>query len=167
MTDAQPTPSAAAPQQPVVIERTYPASVSDLWNLWTTKTGFASWWGPEGFRVEVHTLDARAGGALHYDMIADTPEAIAAMNSMGQPLTHSTHGWFADFTPETRLVLMHKIDFVRGMAPYDSKVDVDFQPVGDRARMVVTIHPHADPHWTRMATQGFRSQFGKLDRRLV
>ena len=62
---------------------------------------------------------------------------------------------------------MHKIDFVRGMAPYDSKVDVDFQPVGDRARMVVTIHPHADPHWTRMATQGFRSQFGKLDRRLV
>ena len=34
----------------VVIERTYRAEVNELWDLWTTKDGFESWWGPQGFR---------------------------------------------------------------------------------------------------------------------
>jgi hypothetical protein len=31
--------------------------------------------------------------------------------------------------------------------------------------MVVTVHPHRDPHWTKMSTEGFRSQLTKLDKR--
>jgi hypothetical protein len=31
----------------------------ELWKLWTTKDGFESWWGPEGFRADVHTIEAR------------------------------------------------------------------------------------------------------------
>ncbi|MGJ0535633.1 MAG: hypothetical protein ACR65W_20600 [Methylocystis sp.] len=42
----------------------------------------------KGFRVEVHVLEARKGGALEYDMIADAPEAIAAMKGMGAILPH-------------------------------------------------------------------------------
>jgi uncharacterized protein YndB with AHSA1/START domain len=155
----------AAPQAVVVIERTYPARVEDLWALWTTKAGFESWWGPEGFRVEVHALDARAGGALEYDMIADAPEAIAAMKSMNQPLSHNTHGRFAEFRPGERLTLVHLIDFVPGSEPYESTIEVDFSAAGDRARMVVTLHPHLDPHWTKMSVEGFSSQLTKLDRR--
>ena len=37
----------------MVLERTYEATAQELWELWTTKEGFESWWGPEGFRVEV------------------------------------------------------------------------------------------------------------------
>ena len=69
-------------QSSVVVERTYRARLQELWDLWTTKEGFESWWGPEGFRVEVRTLEARTGGALHYAMIADAPEAIAAMKRL-------------------------------------------------------------------------------------
>src|ERR1700736_1917583 len=43
----------------VVVERTYRAGAQELWDLWTTKEGFESWWGPEGFRVEVYKLEAR------------------------------------------------------------------------------------------------------------
>src|SRR5256885_13883109 len=75
----------------VVVERTYRAPVEELWALWTTKEGFESWWGPEGFRVEVHALDARVGGALHYDMIAATPEMIEAMKRMGRPASMPAH----------------------------------------------------------------------------
>ena len=32
------------------IERTYSDSVEDVWDLWTTKPGIESWWGPEGRR---------------------------------------------------------------------------------------------------------------------
>jgi uncharacterized protein YndB with AHSA1/START domain len=156
---------AAAPQAAVVVERTYRASVEELWALWTTKAGFESWWGPEGFRVEVHALEAKTGGALDYDMIADAPEAIAAMKEMGQPLSHGTRGTFAEFRPHERLSLVHVIDFVPGSETYQSLIEVDFSAAGDQARMVVTLHPHLDPHWTKMSLEGFTSQLTKLDRR--
>jgi uncharacterized protein YndB with AHSA1/START domain len=157
--------AAAAPQAAVVVQRTYRARVEDLWALWTTKAGFESWWGPGGFRVAVHEMEARAGGALRYDMIADAPEAIVAMKSMGQPLSHVTRGKFAEFSPFTRLTLVHVIDFVPGSPTYESLIEVDFSDLGDQARMVVTIHPHLDPFWTRMSVEGFTSQLGKLDQR--
>ena len=154
-----------APEAAVVIERTYRAAVEDLWALWTTKPGFESWWGPEGFRVEVHRLEPRMGGALEYDMIADAPEAIAAMEQMGQPLSHGTRGTYAEFRPNERLRLVHVIDFVPGADPYEHTIEVDFGPSGDQARMTVTVHPHFNETWTKMALEGFTSQLTKLDRR--
>jgi len=165
MNDTNSTDGAAAPQAAVVIERTYPARAEELWALWTTKAGFESWWGPEGFRVEVHILDGRPGGALEYDMIADAPEAVAAMKSMGQPLSHGTRGIFTEFRPYEHLRLVHVIDFVPDVEPYESVIEVGFSETGDRARMVVTLHPHVDPHWTKMSVEGFSSQLTKLDRR--
>ena len=156
---------AGTPQAKVVVERTYRARTQDLWELWTTKAGFESWWGPEGFRVELHALDARAGGALEYDMIADAPEAIAAMKRMGQPLSHHTRGRFVKFEALERLTLVHVIDFIAGVEPYESTIEVDFHQMADRARMVVTLHPHRDPHWTKMSAMGFQSQLTKLDKR--
>ena len=165
MSDETKSAGATAPQAVVIVERTYRARVEDLWALWTTKAGFESWWGPEGFRVEVHALEARAGGALEYDMIADAPEAIAAMKEMGQPVSHGTRGVYAEFRPHQRLSLVHVIDFVPGSPTYESLIEVDFSAVGDKARMVVTIHPHLDPHWTKMSLEGFSSQLTKLDAR--
>jgi len=156
---------ADTPREKVVIERTYRARVEELWELWTTEQGFESWWGPEGFRVEVHALEARAGGKLEYDMIADAPDAIAAMRRMGQPLSHGTRGRYAELEPLVRLKLVHVIDFIRGVEPYESTIEVDFHAVGDRARMVTTLHPHRDPHWTKMSAEGYRSQLTKLDER--
>ena len=154
-----------AQQTSVVVERTYRATLVEVWALWTTKDGFGSWWGPEGFRVEVHALEARAGGALEYDMIADAPEAIAAMKQAGFAPSHATHGHFAEFRPMERLSLVHVIDFLPGVAPYETTIEVAFQPLGDHVRMLVTLHPHRDPQWTKASAAGFASQIGKLDRR--
>jgi len=76
--------TAAANRPKIVIERTYRAAVEELWELWTTKEGFESWWGPEGFRAKVHAIEARGNGKLHYDMIADTPEMVVVI-----PITES------------------------------------------------------------------------------
>jgi len=157
--------SAGATRPKVVVERTYRARVEELWELWTTKQGFESWWGPEGFRVEVHTLEARVGGALHYDMIADAPEQIAAMQRMGRPTSHETRGRFAEISPHTRLAITHVIDFVPAVGPYESTMVVEFFPSGESVRMVVTLDPMHDEEFTRMSTMGFASQLTKLDRR--
>ena len=136
-----------------------------MWALWTTKEGFESWWGPEGFRVEVHALDARLGGALHYDMIADAPEKIEAMKQMGQPTSHETRGTFTELTPRERLVITHVIDFLPGVTPYESTIVVEFFPSGASVRMVVTLDPLHNEEFTKMQKEGFTSQLTKLDKR--
>jgi uncharacterized protein YndB with AHSA1/START domain len=146
----------------VVIERTYDARPEDLWALWTTKEGFESWWGPVGFRVEVQALEARVGGRLQYDMIAATPETVAAMKAQGAPVSHATTGWFAEVAPYTRLAITHRIDFIGPVPPYDATMTVDFVPVDGGVRMVVTLDPMHDPEFGRMQSEGFTSQLTKL-----
>jgi uncharacterized protein YndB with AHSA1/START domain len=155
----------SAANQKVVVERTYRASVRELWDLWATREGFESWWGPEGFRVEVHALDPSAGGALHYSMIADAPEMVAAMRQMGRPVSTETRGRFSEFRPYTRLALTHVIDFIPGVAAYESTTAVDFEPSGDHVRMIVTVDPMHDEQMTQMALMGLTSQLSKLDKR--
>ena len=149
----------------VVIERTFRARVEELWELWTTKDGFESWWGPEGFRVEVHEMDAREGGRIHYDMIADTPEMVEAMREMGSPDRHETRGWFEEIQPPRRIVLKHVIDFLPGVEPYESTMMVELHEAGEHARMVVTLQPMHDAETSGMQREGFTSQLTKLERR--
>ena len=149
----------------LVVERTYRATVQELWELWTTKDGFESWWGPEGFRVEVQEIDARLGGTLRYDMIADAPEMVAAMKKMGQPLSHETRGTFSQLEPHRRLTLTHLIDFLPGVKPYESTMVMELFPSGGNVRMVVHLSAMHDAEMTRMQLEGFTSQIGKLDKR--
>lgn len=158
---------AAAGTNRIIIERTYRAQVEELWALWTTKDGFEAWWGPDGFRVEVRALDPRVGGTLHYDMIADAPAQIAAMKQMGQPTSHETRGTFTAISVHQRLAITHVIDFLPGVEPYESTVDVEFVASGDTVRMVITLDPMHSEEFTKMAVMGWTSQLTKLDRRFA
>lgn len=150
----------------LVIERTYAAKPEELWELWTTKGGFESWWGPQEFRADVHTIEPRQGGALHYDMVANSPEAVAAMEGMGAPTTQPCRGTFSEFQPHERLVLTQVIDFLPGVVPYDSTIAVDFfAATQGRVRMVVTLSQMHDAATTSMQREGFLSQLSKLDKR--
>ena len=157
------TNKAAFTAQPAIeFERRYDASVQDLWDLWTTKEGFESWWGPEGFRVEVHVIDPTVGGELFYDMIADGAEQIEHMKKMGMPLSHETRGTFVMVEPNRRLKIRHVIDFIPGLEPYDNNIVVEFVPEGSSVRMLVAIDRHPEEEWTRRAAAGFESQLTKL-----
>ena len=165
MNDELHSEAAGAARPQVVVERTYRARAEDLWQLWTTKEGFESWWGPEGFRVEVHAIEARPGGALRYDMIADAPDQIEAMKQLGQPTSHPTHGKFTEVRPHQRLAITHVIDFLPGVKPYESTMVVELFPSGDTVRMRVTLDPMHNEEFTKMSTVGFNSQLEKLEKR--
>jgi uncharacterized protein YndB with AHSA1/START domain len=151
----------------VVIERTYRAKLEDVWALWTTKDGFESWWGPQGFRADVQEIDARVGGALRYDMVADTPEMIAAMKQAGRPASHATRSRFTELEARSRLVITSVIDFLPGVAVYESNIAVDFTSSGDSVRMVVTLDPMHTEEFSKMQKEGFTSQLTKLDKRFA
>lgn len=151
----------------LTIERTYSAPLDKVWGLWTTKDGFESWWGPQGFRVQVGELDAREGGALRYEMMAATPEMIAEMERMGQPPSHSVQARYAGFKPRQHLVITSVIDFLPDVAAYENRIAVDFSAEGPHVRMVVKLEPMHDPEMSRMQQQGFTSQLTKVDARFA
>jgi uncharacterized protein YndB with AHSA1/START domain len=149
-------------QAGIRLERRYEATVEDLWFLWTTKEGFEAWWGPEGFRVEVHKLDLRVGGELVYDMIAAAPEQIEFMKKANMPLSHGVRGTFVEIVPLQRLEISQLIDFIPGRRPYENRTRVEFFPAGNSVRMVINTEEHLDKEWTQRATAGWESQLTKL-----
>jgi len=42
---------------------------------------------------------------------------------------------------------------------------IEFFPLGERVRMVITLHPMHNEEFTKMSAEGFTSQLTKLDRR--
>lgn len=151
----------------LTIERVYVARVEELWDLWTTKSGFESWWGPQGFRTEVDTLEARPGGLLAYWMIAADAEQIAAMQKMGMPTRNSVRATFTEVKPHEHLVITNVIDFVPGVQPYESTIAVSFHPMGRSVRMVTKLAPMHAPEWTQRQVAGYTSQLTKLDQRFT
>jgi uncharacterized protein YndB with AHSA1/START domain len=149
-------------RSPIVIERTYRARVEQLWELWTTKEGFESWWGSEGSRVAVHTLEPREGGRLYYGMLAATPADIAARTQLGLAPSSSVRASFTAFTPYRRLILTHVVDFVPGVKPYEQTIAVEFFPAGDTVRMVTTIEGMHNEEFTQTSVRVFTGQLNSL-----
>jgi uncharacterized protein YndB with AHSA1/START domain len=149
------------------IERTYAASLDDVWALWTTSAGIESWWGPEGFDVSVISLDLRPGGALIYRMTATGPQQVAFMKQAGMPLSSDCRVTYTDVSPSRRLAYSTLADFVPGVTPYAVATVVEFQAAGDRVKLTVTVDAMHDDLWTERARAGFESQMRKLDGLLV
>ena len=86
---------------------------------------------------------------------------------MGQPTSHPTRSRFTEVKPHTRLVLTNVIDFIAGVATYESNIAVDFTSAAGRVRMVVTLDAMHSDEFTMMQKEGFTSQLTKLDQRFA
>jgi uncharacterized protein YndB with AHSA1/START domain len=155
-------PQKHAGRRIVTLERTFNAPIEDVWNLWTTKDGIESWWGPEGFAVKVRKLDLRPGGELLYAMTATAPDQIEFMKKAGMPLTTESRVIYTEVVPPRRLAYLQLADFIPGIEPYEvpTTVELDQSPQG--VRMVLTFAAMHDEHWTSMAVMGWESELGKL-----
>jgi uncharacterized protein YndB with AHSA1/START domain len=147
----------------ISLERVYQADVQDVWDLWTTKEGIESWWGPGGFAVTVRKLDLRPGGELLYVMTAIDPPQVEFMKKAGMPLSHDARITFTEIVPRRRLAYIHLADFIPGVDPYDVATVVELHPSERGVRMVLTFDAMHDEEWTRRATMGWESELSKLE----
>jgi uncharacterized protein YndB with AHSA1/START domain len=145
------------------IERMFSASVEDIWELWTTKAGIESWWGPEGFEVIVTWLDLRPGGELVYIMTATAPEQVAFMKRAGMPLSTETRVTYTEVSPPRRLAYKILADFVPNVPPYEVETVVEMEAAAEGAKLTVTFDAMHDDLWTERARAGHESQMRKLD----
>ena len=146
----------------ILLERDYRASIAEIWALWTTREGIESWWGPEGFRVEVQSLDLRPGGELRYAMIADAPDQIEFMKRAGMPLTHDAKITYVEIVAPRRLVYVHLVDFVPGVTAYDVHTVLDLEQTATGVHLRVELDPMQDDTWTQRSVMGWESELGKL-----
>jgi uncharacterized protein YndB with AHSA1/START domain len=150
----------------ITLERTFDSPIEDVWELWTTKEGIESWWGPDGMHVEVRSIDVRPGGEMRYAMVADGADQRAFLKQAGMPavLEHSLR--YTEVVERRRLVWVHDVDFVPGVAHYEMRHELELHPTEGGVRMVVTFDAMHDDVWTGHAIAGFEMELGKLARRL-
>src|SRR5207245_3225668 len=68
----------------VTLERTFQASMEEVWDLWTTKEGIESWWGPGGIRcLGAHARSSAGGGRIRVRDDRDRPRADRVLEESG------------------------------------------------------------------------------------
>jgi uncharacterized protein YndB with AHSA1/START domain len=155
-----------AQRRTITLERTYQAPIEDVWELWTTRDGIESWWGPDGFRVEVRKLDLRPGGEMHYAMIATGADQIEFMKKAGMPLTGEHRITFNEIVPHRRLAYSNLVDFIPGTEAYEASTLVELHATPQGIRMALTIEAMHDERWTQMAVAGWEMELNKLGKAL-
>lgn len=150
------------PRPKLTLERTFEATPEEVWELWTTKDGMEAWMGPDGFQVEVTSLDLRPGGDLVYTMTAVGPDQVDYMTRAGMPLTNRQQVVFVEVDPPRRLVFRDVADFIPDVEPYEVETVVELQPVDAGTRLVLTFEAMHDDRWTEMARLGREMELRKL-----
>lgn len=158
------TSKTAEKRERITLERTLRAPVEKVWRLWTTKEGLEKWWGPEGFRSVMSRIDVRVGGGYEIAMTAVREDIVKYLESSGLPLTSHDRGDYVEVAANARLAWTSGVDFVPGVAKYESNSSVDMRPSeGGGTHLVVTLDAMHDAHWTKMKTMGWDQQLTKLE----
>lgn len=144
------------------LERTYPASPEELWELWTTPAGIESWWAPDGFTVEVLKLDLRLGGELVYTMTATAPEQVEFMQNAGMPLVTESRKTFTEIAAPTRIAYSSLADFIPGVEPYEFLTAVDLNATEAGVTAVMTVDAMHDEVWTQRLLAGRANELDNL-----
>jgi uncharacterized protein YndB with AHSA1/START domain len=146
----------------VSFERVFRAPLDDVWELWTTKEGIESWWGPDGFAVEVESIDLRPGGEMLYRMFATGKDQIEFMKRAGMPVSVPHRITYKTIEPKRRLAYAQLADFIPGVDPYDVDLEVTLTVDGDQVKMVVVTEVMHDETWTGRAVAGWNMELDKL-----
>jgi uncharacterized protein YndB with AHSA1/START domain len=157
-----PIPRRRGGAEKIHLERSFRCRIGEMWELWTTRQGLESWWGPEGFATEVRKLDVRPGGEFEYCMTVVDPDLRKGMEAAGMPLSSVGHGTYSEVVPMRRIAYTNVVDFIPDTEPYGMGVTVEFEAVASEVRIRLVSDRLHDRRWTERATLGFTSQFERL-----
>jgi uncharacterized protein YndB with AHSA1/START domain len=151
-----------APQDAVVIERSFDAPPHLIWRMWTEPEHFKAWYGPDGATVPVAKMDVRAGGSRLVCMEMDTPGGLARMWFTGE---------YREVVENERLVYTESMSDENGnvLSPSDmgmppghpvtTEVTIELTDLGGRTKMVLT---HAGIPAGSPGAAGWAMAFSKL-----
>ena len=66
-----------------------------------------------------------------------------------------------------KLVYVHDVDFVPGVAAYDVHTQIDMEKTASGVRLLLSFDAMHDDLWTERATMGFTQELAKLEKVLA
>jgi uncharacterized protein YndB with AHSA1/START domain len=151
------------PPTGISIERRFKSPPEKVWRLWTTESGLAAWWGPDGFVSTVRHLDVRVDGGFEIVMLATAPQQVEYLRAHAIPLESVARGVYTVVEPSHRLAWRNIVDFVPGQPRYEVAVSVTFELTESGGTvMAFTSERMHDAMWTRNAEMGWTQQIDRL-----
>jgi uncharacterized protein YndB with AHSA1/START domain len=148
----------------ISLQRSFRAALDLVWEMWTSKEGIESWWGPPGFEVTVNRIELRVGGALEYVMTAVGADQVAFMKQHNQPLSMTLKARYTLVNPKNAASWMNLADFIPGVEPYEVETRLALTVLDrDNTRVDLDFDAMHDDFYTQMAKQGWEAELGKLD----
>lgn len=150
-------------QDSVVIERTFDAPTSVIWEMWTNPEHFRAWYGPMGASVPVANMDVQVGGSRLVCMEMETPNGAMKMWFTGE---------YREVVAPTRLVYTESMSDENGnvLSPADmgmpdghpetTEIVVELESVDGGTKMVMT---HVGIPADSGGAGGWNMAFDKLD----
>ena len=151
-----------ASQNAVVIERTFAAPATLVWQMWTDPEHFKAWYGPTGATIPTATMDVRVGGSRLVGMQMETPNGTMQMFFTGE---------YLEVSPTDRLVYTESMADEDGNVkspadmgmpadhPTTTEITVELSEADGRTTMVMT---HAGIPADSPGAAGWNMAFDKL-----
>lgn len=148
-----------------VIERTFHAPIEAVWQLWTTKEGIESWYGPRGFTSTIDALEVVVGGPFHCTMHAASPQMIEMMKARGRPTSWPNLATWTEVVHHARLGFEMAVPMGPDKPQAKMVHSVTFTPTEDGVHMVFVIE--ATEVDISGAAGGWRSSMGRMEEQLA
>jgi uncharacterized protein YndB with AHSA1/START domain len=151
-----------APQDSVVIERSFDAPRELIWQMWTEPEHFKAWYGPDGASIPVAKMDVRVGGTRLVCMEMDTPGGPVQMWLAGEyrEVIENERLIYTEYMADENGNVLLAAD--AGLPPGHSamtEVTVELQDLSGRTKMVLT---HAGVPAGSPGAAGWAMAFSKL-----
>lgn len=135
----------------LVIERELAASPYQVYKAWTDPSTLATWWGPEGFKLEDYTLDVEPSGHYRVRMVAPNGERFVCS------------GVYRELVPNERVVFTFAWE-ADGKRGHETEITVTFEHAGKTTRMRFVQQPFESVEQRDRHRDGWTSSFNQLSR---
>ena len=122
----------------VSTERTFDASVADVWRVWNDADSIKKWWGPKGYTAFVARNDVREGGSFLWAMKSEQGRMFWTTGTYKDVVANKKIVSTMSFSNENGKTIPGSQVSVPGQWPNEVAVIVEFSESEGKARVTVT-----------------------------
>jgi uncharacterized protein YndB with AHSA1/START domain len=134
----------------MIVERDFNADISKVWKAWTDPGLLDQWWAPKPWKAHTQSMDFREGGSWLYYMQGPEGER------------HYCRANYHKIVPEKLYTGLDAFCDSEGNINTEMprmEWHVDFSPVGNQTRVVVTITFESEEAMKTIVEMGFKEGF--------
>jgi uncharacterized protein YndB with AHSA1/START domain len=118
-------------------ERTFNASVADVWRVWNDADSIKKWWGPKGYTALVVRNDVQQGGSYLWAMKSEQGRMFWSTGTYKEVVANKKIVSTMSFSNENGKVIPGSQVTVPGKWPNEIAVIVEFSESQGKARVTV------------------------------